>query len=210
MSDVTEAKKLGIAVTLNDGMGICVKNMGPILVNVVLWLLTVWIPYLNIGTTIGLSVGIIVKAGRGEAISFTEIFDPKYRKYMGDFFLTSGLIGLGVGMGMALFIIPGIVLGIAWSLALLLVIDKGKNPIESLTLSNNLTYGYKGRIFGIYALAVVVFTVVQGILTAIGAASGSIGLIGFMGFIVVLTSIFEVFVFVGLEASIYRQLAGDV
>jgi hypothetical protein len=210
MSDVTEVKKLGIAVTLNDGMVICVKNMGPILVNVVLWLLTVWIPYLNIGTTIGLSVGIIVKAARGEAISFTEIFDPKYRKYMGDFFLTSGLIGLGVGMGIALFIIPGIVLGISWTLALLLVIDKGKNPIESLTLSNNLTYGYKGRMFGIFFLAGLVFTVVQGILTAIGAASGSSGLIGFMSFIVVLSSIFEVFVFIGLEASIYRQLADGV
>jgi len=210
MSDVGEAKKLGIAATLNDGMGICVKNMGPILVNVVLWLLTVWIPYLNIGTTIGLTVGIILKAGKGEAISFTEIFDPKYRKYMGDFFLTSGLIGLGVGMGLALFIIPGIVLGIAWSLALLLVIDKGKNPIESLTLSNNLTYGYKARMFGIFVLATLVFSVVQAILTAIGAASGNTGLISIMGFIVVLLSIFEVFVFIGLEASIYRQLAGDV
>jgi hypothetical protein len=172
--------------------------------------LTVWIPYLNIGTTIGLSVGIIVKAGRGEAISFTEIFDPKYRKYMGEFFLTSGLMGIGISTGIALFVIPGIVIGIAWSLALLLVIDKAKNPTESLTLSNNLTYGYKGRMFGIYFLAGVVFSVVQAILTAIGAASGSIGLIGFMGFIVVLSSIFEVFVFIGLEASIYRQLAGDV
>ena len=106
-------------------------------------------------------------------------------------------------------IIPGIVLGLAWSLALLLVIDKGKNPTEALTLSNNLTYGYKGRMFGVLALAVVVFSVVQAILTAIGAASGSLGLIGFMGFIVVLLSIFEVFVFIGLEASIYKQLAGD-
>jgi hypothetical protein len=209
MSDVTEVKKLGIAATLNDGMAICIKNMGPILVNVVLWLLTVWIPYLNIGTTIGLTVGIVIKASKGEAISFTEIFDPKYRKYMGEFFLTSGLIALGVGVGTALFIIPGIVIGLAWTLALLLVIDKGKDPTESLTLSNNLTYGYKGRMFGIFVLAGVVFTVVQAILTGIGAASGNSGLIGFMSFIVVLSSIFEVFVFIGLEASIYKQLAGD-
>jgi putative flippase GtrA len=209
MSDVSEVKKLGIAATLNDGMGICVKNMGPILVNVVLWLLTVWIPYLNIGTTIAISVGIVIKAGKGEAISFTEIFDPKYRRYMGEFFLTSGLMGLGIGVGFALFIIPGIVIGIAWILALLLVIDKGINPTESLTQSNNLTYGYKGRIFGVFAIAGVVFTVVQAILTAIGTASGSAGLIGFMGFIVVLSSIFEVLVFIGLEASIYKQLAVD-
>jgi len=209
MSDVTEVKKLGIAATLNDGMGICVKNMGPILVNVVLWLLTVWIPYLNIGTTICLSVGIVIKASKGEAISFTEIFDPKYRKYMGEFFLTSGLISLGVGVGFVLFIIPGIVIALAWTFALLLVIDKGKNATESLTLSNNLTYGYKGRMFGIFVIAGVVFTVVQAILTAIGAVSGNSALIGVMSFIVVLSSIFEVLVFIGLEASIYKQLAGD-
>jgi len=210
MSDVAVVKKLGIAHTLNEGMEICVKNIGPILVNVVLWLLTVWIPYLNIGTTIGLTVGIVIKASKGEMISFTEIFDPKYRKYMGEFFLTSGLIGIGVGMGIALFIIPGIVIGLAWTLALLLVIDKGKNATESLTLSNNLTYGNKGRIFGLFAIAVVVFTVVQAVLTAIAAASGSSALIGIMGFIVVLSSIFEVFVCIGLEASIYKQLGGDV
>jgi putative flippase GtrA len=209
MSNVPEVKKLGIAATLNDGMGICVKNMGPILVNVVLWLLTVWIPYLNIGTTIAISVGIILKASKGEAISFTEVFDPKYRKYMGEFFLTSGLMALGIGIGIVLFIIPGFVIGLAWSLALLLVIDKGKNPTEALTLSNNLTYGYKARMFGILALAAVVFSVVQTILTSIGTASRNSGVIGFMGFIVVLLSIFEVFVFIGLQASIYRQLAGD-
>jgi len=209
MSDVTEAKKLGIMATLNDGMQICVKNMGPILANVVLWILTVWIPYLNVGTTIGLLVGLVLKASKDEVIPFAEIFEPKYRKYMGEFFLTNGLMSIGFVAGIALFIIPGIVIWLAWSLALLLVFDKGKNPIESLTLSNNLTYGYKGRIFGVYALAVVVFSVVQTILMAIGAASGNGGLIGFMSFIVVLTSLFEIFVFIGLQASVYRQLAGD-
>jgi len=204
------AKKLDVAATLKEGIEIGVKNIGPILVNVVLWVLTVWIPYLNVGTTIGLMVGIVSKASKGKPISFTEIFESKYRQYMGEFFLTFGLIGIGVYVGIIFFIIPGFIIGLAWSLALLLVIDKGKNPAEALVISNNCTFGYKARMCGIYILASVVFLVGQIILIAIGVLSGSDGLLGFMGFIVFLSIFFEIFVFIGLQSSIYKQLTGDV
>ena len=210
MSDAVLVDKLDIKATISEGIAIGAKNIGPILVNVLLWALTVWIPYLNVGTTIGLTTGIISKASRGEAISFTEIFDPKYRKYMGEFFLVSGLVGIGVAAGTALFIIPGIIIGFAWCLAPLLVIDKGKNPTEAITLSNNCTYGYKGKIFGVCFLVGVIFFIVQAILMGIGTASRSSGLISFMGFIVFLSVLFELFVFIGLQASIYKQLTADV
>jgi hypothetical protein len=125
MSDLTNGKKLAVVPTIKDGIAIGTKNIGPILVNVLLWALTVWIPYLNVGTTIGLMVGIVAKASKGEPIDMTDIFDPKYRKYIGEFFISSGLISLGVIAGMLFGIIPGIVISLAWSLTLLLVIDKG-------------------------------------------------------------------------------------
>jgi len=202
---MAKAQKLEIVYTIKDGIAIGATNIGPILVNILLWVLTVWIPYLNIGTTIGLFVGIIAMASRGETIPMTEIFDPKYRKYMGEFFLTSGLVGIGVTAGFVLFIIPGIVIGIAWSLAVLLVIDKGKNPTEAITLSNNLTYGYKWRMFGCVILTFIAFFIVQAILLAIGT---KVGISSFMLFLVTLTGIFEGFVLIGLQASIYRQLTG--
>ena len=209
MSDVTGTRKLDVVATIKDGIQIGLRNILPILANVALWALTVWIPYLNVGTTIGLMVGIVSKASKGEAISITEIFDPKYRKYMGEFFLTSGLIGVGVGIGTAFFIIPGIIIGVAWSLSLLLVIDKGKNPTEALTISNNYTYGYKGRMVGIYIVACLAFFILQVILIGIATATRSAGFMSFMGFIVFLTVLFEVFVFIGLQASVYKQLVGD-
>jgi len=138
-------KKLDIIATIKDGISIGMSNMVPIFVNVLLWALTCWIPYLNVGTTIGLWVGIVSKASRGEAIPMTEIFDSKYRKYMGEYFITSGLVGIGVFAGFLFVIIPGIVICIAWSLAQLLVIDKGKNPSEAIILSNEYTYGNKGK-----------------------------------------------------------------
>ena len=207
MSDAVQVKKLAIDFTIREGITIGIKNIGPILVNVILWILTVWIPYLNVGTTIGLSVGIIAMASRGEAISMTEIFNPKYRKYMGEFFLTSGLISIGVSIGILLFIIPGIIIGLAWSLAIMLVIDKEKNPMESISLSNKLTYGYKWRMVGIYIIPCVVFTVAQIILMSIGNAAR---ISGFTGFLIFLTMLFEIFVFIGLQASVYRQLTEGV
>jgi hypothetical protein len=210
MSDLVIEKKLAVIPTIKDGVAIGMRNLGPILVNVLLWVLTIWIPYLNVGTTIGLVVGIVSKASKGEAIDMTDIFDPKYRKYMGEFFLSSGLVGLGTSIGLAFGIIPGIVISLAWSLTLLLVIDKGKNPTEAITISNNCTYGYKWYMVGIYLLTSLAFVLASIILISIGAATGSGGFIGFMSFLTVLVWIFAIFVFIGIQASIYRQLTAEV
>jgi hypothetical protein len=209
MSDETSVKKMEAIAAIKEGIEIGVKNIGPVLVNTVLYLLTCWIPYINIGTTIGLSVGIVGKASRGEPIGMTEIFDSKYRKYMGEYFLATGLVGIGVLAGLLLLIIPGIVISFAWTLVPLLVVDKGKNPMEAVSLSNSLTYGYKRHIFGAFVLTGLVFGVVMGILLGIGAAVGGF-LMGFTAFLSVLLCIFEMFVVIGIRASIYRRLAGDV
>ena len=210
MSDTAVTQKLEVIDTIKEGIAIGTRNIGPILVNVFLWAVTVWIPYLNVGTTIGLSVGIVSKAARGEVIPMTEIFDPKYRKYMGEFFLTSGLIGIGVGVGTVFGVIPGIVISLAWSMAVLLVVDKGKNPTEALTLSNNCTYGYKWKMFGIYFLASLAFVVVMMILAGIGAAAKNDGVSGFMTFLIFLVGIFLIFVYIGLQAIIYKKLTDGV
>ena len=197
MSGSTIAKKLDIVATIKEGISIGMGNMVPIFVNVLLWALTIWIPYLNVGTTIGLWVGIVSKASRGEKVPMTEIFDPRYRKYMGEYFITAGLMGIGIGAGILFLIVPAIIMGIAWSLALLLVIDKGKNPTEAITLSNNSTYGNKGRIFCVYFLVFLASAIVMIILALIP----KLGMI--LAFVV---NILMMFVLIGLQASIYKKL----
>ncbi|MDR0323354.1 MAG: hypothetical protein LBI12_02770 [Treponema sp.] len=198
MSDIN---KLGVIETIKDGFFIGVKNIGPILVNVILFIATCWIPYLNVGTVIGLSTGVITKASRGEPIPMTEIFDPKYRKFMGEFFLTAGLMSVGISVGMVLFVIPGFVIALAWSLALLLVVDKGKNPTEAISLSNNLTYGNKWRMFAVIFLPMLVFCIIIAILV-------NIPVVGWL--FVVILYLFMIFVMIGIEASIYKKLASGV
>ena len=191
-------QKLEIVETLRDGFELSIKNIGPVLVNLLLWVITLWIPYLNVGTTIGLFSGIVIKLSREEEISFTEIFDPRYRKYMGEYFLTAGLLFLGVFGGFLFLIIPGFIISIAWSFALVLVIDKEVNPTEALSMSNKITYGNKGRIFLISIILSVIFSVVSTVLSKIDN--------GFAVFLLVILFIFEMLVSIGIQASMYKQL----
>jgi hypothetical protein len=201
MEDEIVEKKLRVFDVIRSGLEIGIKNIGPILVNTLLWLVTIWIPYINIGTTIGMVAGILVKASKDDAISMTEIFNPQYRKYMGEFFLTSGLIGIGVAVGFVLFIIPGYVIAIAWSLSLLLVVDKGKNPTEAISLSNKLTWGNKGVIF----LAFLVLAVAACVAAVVFA------LIPVIGFVLTFAvMVLTIFASIGMEAYIYRVLCADV
>jgi uncharacterized membrane protein len=201
MENEIAEKKLQVFDVIKSGLEIGMKNIGPILVNTLLWLVTIWIPYINIGTSIGMIAGILVKASKGEAISMTEIFDPRYRKYMGEFFLTSGLIGMGVAVGFVLFVIPGYVIAIAWSLSLLLVVDKGKNPTEAISLSNKLTYGNKGAMF----LAFLVLAVAACVAVVIFSLIPAIGFI-----LVFAVMVLTIFASIGIQAYIYKVLCAGV
>ena len=198
---MSEVKKLEIIGTIKDGFTIGIKNIGPILVNLILWILTIWIPYLNVGTTIGMCVGIISKASRNEVIPMTEIFNPQYRKYMGEYFLVIGLVSLGVSIGMVFFIIPGIVIAIAWYFAAIITIDKGKNPSEAIMLSNNATYGNKGRMFAVFLILFVAFFILAMIF----------GLLGSAGIVLIAAAyLFFMLVIIGITASLYRQLTENI
>jgi len=82
-------------------------------------------------------------------------------------------------------------------LAPLLVIDKGKNPTEAITLSNDYTYDNKGRIFCIYFLVCLASAIISIILFKIP----KLGII-----LSAAVNILMMFVSVGLQASIYKQL----
>jgi len=113
-----------------------------------------------------------------------------------------GLLFVGIVMGLLFLIVPAFVLSIAWGFALILVIDKEKNPTEAITLSNNITYGYKGRIFLISLIVNLIFTVAQTVLKNFDN--------NFASFLIIISIIIQVFVSLGIQASMYKQLARDV
>jgi len=150
--------KISVGGIIGAGFERGFKNLLPVVVNILLWFITIWIPYLNIGTTIGITL-IVAKMGRGEPIMIGEIFKSENRKRMGEFFLTIAFVVLGVFMAFLFLYIPGIILSIAWGFAILLCVDKGLNPLEAITKSNEATYGHKWTIFFGYLLLGIILMV---------------------------------------------------
>lgn len=156
-----------VSSILKGGIEIGLKNFISLVGALILYVLTIWIPYLNVGTTIAM-VSIPAALSRGQMISPTEIFDAKYRKNMGNFFLLMSFMIGGIIMGYLFFVIPGIVLSYSWCLALLLLVDKGMNPMQALSESNERTYGHKWTIFLSYLVLALGYFIVNGILTYVG------------------------------------------
>jgi hypothetical protein len=171
---------------------------------VALWALTLWIPYLNVGTTIGL-LGLVAAMSKGERISPTEIFKPHYRERMGEFFLVVAFVSIGVFVGLMFVGIPGIVIGLSWSLAILLVVDQGLNPSEALTRSNELTQGKKATLFFGLFLTQFASTAVVMLVTQLG------GLVhGFFGLIFALAGyVLIIAAGMGANAYVYGTLTGS-
>ena len=155
-------QKLQVIPTIKEGILYGLKNIPSLLGMIILYVLTVWIPYLNVGTTIGLYKAII-KIGRGEVINPLDIFNKENRQNLGDFFLLMGLMSMGIAGATAFMFIPGIVVSIAWGYAMYFFLDKGLSPTKSLKVSYKATDGEKWTIFWIVFLTYAVFALVGGL-----------------------------------------------
>ena len=198
-------KKLNIIATIKDGIAIALVNFLSLILTTLLFIVTVWIPYLNVGTTIAME-SLPAELAKGKVINPLFIFESKYRKNMGEFFILMALMTGAISVGLGFGFIPGIVIAIAWDFAIVLFVDKDMSALDALRESNRLTYGHKARIFGISALVIISLCIVCSIILGIFG----IGEIGWLeaigGILVAVLVIFAIPALLGVEASIYRQL----
>ena len=157
-----ETKKLDFSTTLKDAISIGLKNAPSVIAAVILWLITIWVPYINVGTTIAITL-LPTQLAKGKIINPLSIFEGKYRRYMGEYFITMGLMVFPILIGVIFMFVPAIVLSIAWSLSYYFLIEKGKNPIQAIKASNDATYGSKWIMFA----AKLVVGIIAGIFLAI-------------------------------------------
>ena len=159
-------RKLTVGTAVAEAFKISIVNFVSLFFASILYVLTIWIPYLNVGTTIAMA-SIPLALNKETVISPLFIFESKYRKYMGEYFTLQGLMLMSIVPALCFMIVPGIVIAIGWSLALFIMIDKGVSPSEALILSNKATHGYKWTIFGLYLVAYiasfVLFLIIGGI-----------------------------------------------
>lgn len=194
-------KKIALAKVLTEGFSIGIKNFVSLFVATLLWIVTIWIPFINVGTTIAIK-SVPIELSKGRIISPLFIFDKKYRQYMGEFFNLIGLMMMSLIPAFLFMIVPGIIINISWSLAIYIMLDKEVSPSDALIMSNKATYGYKWIIFGVSVILGVCFLIVNLILGLIP--------LGFLSAILslLLTCVYQV-VNLGCEAVIYRDLTKE-
>jgi len=198
-------KKLNIMATIKDGLAIALINFLSLILTTVLYMITIWVPYLNVGTTIAMC-SLPAEMAKGNMINPLFIFDGKYRRNMGEFFILMALMTGAIGVGLMFMGIPGFVISVAWSFAAVLFVDKDMSALDALRESNRLTYGNKWRIFGAEFLMGLALGVVVAIISALFGI-GDINWLEAIGSIIsVIVIIFMVPAIYGVEASIYRQL----
>ena len=211
-----------ISSILKGGIQIGLKNFLSLIGALILYFLTIWIPYLNVGTTIAMA-SLPAALSRGEVISPTEIFASKYRKNMGNFFLLMSFMVGGILFGYIFLIIPGIVLSYSWCLAILLLVDKGLNPMQALSESNKKTYGHKWTIFFSYLALGAGYLIVQYLIMMIGTDSQCVEELGFMDsftasalctagwakFLQFVLVLLYIPLQLGVLAEVYRSLFGE-
>ena len=198
-------KKINIMATIKDGLAIALVNFVSLILVTVLYLVTIWIPYLNVGTTIAMC-SLPAEMAKGNMVNPLFIFDGKYRKNMGEFFILMSLMMGAIGVGFMFMGIPGMVISVAWSFATVLFVDKDMSALDSLRESNRLTYGNKWRIFGAEFLIAFALGIVVAIISALFGI-GNVNWLEAIGTIInVVIIIFVVPAMYGVEASIYKQL----
>ncbi|WP_295935309.1 hypothetical protein [uncultured Alistipes sp.] len=201
-----EFKKLDFSETLKDAIAIGVKNAPSLVAAIFLWLITIWIPYLNVGTTIAIQL-LPVELAKGNVINPLSIFDAKYRRYMGQFFILAALQSVAVMIAFMFMYIPGIVLSLSWSLSFYYLLDRGKNPLEALKASNDATYGSKWIMFFVALVFGICMGIVFGVFSAICAAIG----VGFITFVVMFVLVvLAASIGVGISASYWKQMKDNV
>uniref|UniRef100_UPI004055FD0C hypothetical protein n=1 Tax=Alistipes sp. TaxID=1872444 RepID=UPI004055FD0C len=196
-------RTLNFSLTFSEAMSVGIKNVPSILGCIILFLLTCWIPYINIGTAIALTM-LPVQLAKGEVINPLSIFSSRYRRYIGEYILTYGLMGIGILYALVLFIIPGFVVAISWSLSLYFLLDRKMNPLQAIKASNDATYGSKWLIFlAKFALALC-FMVVNMLIVLIFGDNG------FTLILLLFVLIIESSIGIAVDASIWKQLNGNV
>ncbi len=213
-SSITEqaSERFTVPEIIKNSFYLGIKHYALFIPAFILWILTCWIPYFNVGITIGL-IGIIASVSKGTPVSVQDIFDAKYRKNMGEFFLLLSFIGGGIVIGYALVIVPGIVITIAWSQAVLLFADKNYTALDSIKKSNDMTHGHKMTIFlsailllllffG-YGLLVFLITYLFGFLSF--GYGGFSSFVGFLFYLAIFTV--PVLVKMGWVTYLYRELS---
>jgi hypothetical protein len=103
----------------------------------------------------GFVTHVVVQGHRGITVSAADAFKVALGKAI-PLAILGILIYLGLVVGLLLIIIPGIILGVMWSVATPALVVENVGPVAALGRSRALTKGYRWAIFGLVVVAVLI------------------------------------------------------
>jgi uncharacterized membrane protein len=110
----------------------------------------------------------------GQRATFGECLATGLRAFL-PLILVSILMWLGIVAGLMLFLVPGVMLGVAWCVAVPAQVSERTGIVSALGRSAELTRGNRWRIFGLVLLFVVLGWIVSALVTPFSLAVGSMG-----------------------------------
>jgi hypothetical protein len=87
--------------------------------------------------------------------------------FVGPVALASVLAGIGITVGFALLVVPGLVLLTFWSLIVPSIVVGGARPLEAFSRSWQTVRGFAWQVFGTYVLVFLIWVVVRIALTLV-------------------------------------------
>ncbi|RPI43777.1 MAG: hypothetical protein EHM46_03655 [Bacteroidetes bacterium] len=107
---------------------------------------------------IGYSVSwVYLKAVRGERVEIRDMFAVFQRNYW-NAVIANVVVGVIVGMGMIMLIVPGIIFAVRLAFVPYLVVDRQMDVMDALRVSWDMTRGYGWQIFfmGLLTIPIVI------------------------------------------------------
>jgi hypothetical protein len=131
----------------------------------------------------------ILRAATQATIGDELDVDRSYRwglRRFGSVLLVSILVGLAVGIGFVLFIIPGIIFLVMFAVAVPVVVVENRRGTEAMRRSWELVRGHFWHVLGVIVVAAIITGLVQAVFNAIGGSNAVLELIlGTIGQIIV-------------------------
>jgi hypothetical protein len=150
--------------------------------------------------------GVVVKAAvngfQGKSTRFGDAFNVGIQMFLP--LLGLGIVaGLGMVLGYALLIVPGVMLTVLWSVAAPAVVVEKRGIMESLQRSRDLTRGYRWPVFGLLVIYVILTWLVSGAIGGVNLAlGGSFEASPSLGFNLITTPIVNVLSGVAASAGV--------
>ncbi len=82
------------------------------------------------------------------------------------------LVGLCIGLGTILLIVPGLIIAVLWCVAAPALVVEKRSIFSSLQRSRDLTRGYRWPIFGLIVIYFIVYMIIFSAIGALGVATG--------------------------------------